>query len=91
MIGDSGVVFPARPSGTEKAIAFNKEKRNLDVEPFTVHVTEKTTFQAPVVNYAADIKALLSPALDAIYLGQEPVSSMTQVNEQVNKLLEQQK
>lgn len=91
MIGDSGVIFPARPSGTEKAIAFNKEKRNLDVEPFTVHVTEKTTFQAPVVNYAADIKALLSPALDAIYLGQEPVSSMTQVNEQVNKLLEQQK
>lgn len=90
IIGDAGVVFPARPAGTQRAVEYNKRERNLDVDAFTVQVRDKTTFQAPVVNYAADIQALITPALDAIYMGREPVSSMTQVNEQINSLLEQQ-
>ncbi|GAB94822.1 multiple sugar transport system substrate-binding protein [Kineosphaera limosa] len=90
IIGRAGVVFPARPSGTQLATEYNRTQRQLDVTPFTVHVTDGTTFQAPVVNYAADIQALIRPALDAIYMGREPVSSMTAVNEQVNALLEQQ-
>lgn len=90
IVGRAGVVFPARPSGTQLAMDYNRTERNLDVTPFTMHVTDHTTFQAPVVNYAADIQALITPALDAIYLGQEPVSSMTGVNEQINALLEQQ-
>ena len=33
IIGQSGVVFPARPAGTELAIAYNKTERKLDVTP----------------------------------------------------------
>jgi hypothetical protein len=62
IIGESGVVFPARPDGTELAIAFNKTKRKLDVTPFTDQVKDKTTFLFPVTNNAADIIALMNPA-----------------------------
>ena len=44
IIGQSGVVFPARPEGTELAIHYNNTERNLDVSAFTEQVTDKTTF-----------------------------------------------
>ena len=44
IIGQSGVVFPARPNGTNLAIKYNSEKRHLDVSPFTDQVKDKTTF-----------------------------------------------
>jgi len=86
IIGESGVVFPARPEATEKAIAYNKAERDLDVTPFTEQVTDKTTFLFPVTTNAADITALLIPRFDAVYIGSEPVSSLTDVNKQLNNL-----
>jgi len=86
IIGESGVVFPARPEATEKAIAYNKAERDLDVTPFTDQVTDKTTFLFPVTTNAADITALLIPRFDAVYIGSEPVSSLTEVNKQLNNL-----
>jgi multiple sugar transport system substrate-binding protein len=88
VIGQSGVVFPARPEATEKAIAFNSDERHLDVTPFTDQVTEKTTFLFPVTTNAADITALMAPRLDAVYLGSQPVSSLTELNNQLNTLFE---
>ena len=38
IIGRSGVVFPARPGGTELAIDYNQNERKLDVTPFTHQV-----------------------------------------------------
>lgn len=86
LIGSSGVVFPARPEGTNLAVAYNKEERKLDVTPFTDQVKSKTTFLFPVTNNAADIVALTGPALDAVYIGDEPVSSLTGLNNQLNQL-----
>ena len=86
IIGQSGVVFPARPKGTELAIAYNKNERNLDVTPFTDQVKDKTTFLFPVTTNAADITALLQPRLDAVYIGSKPVSSLTALNGQLNEL-----
>jgi multiple sugar transport system substrate-binding protein len=86
IIGQSGVVFPARPNGTELAVAYNKNQRNLDVTPFTQQVKEKTTFLFPVTTNAADITALVNPRLDAVYIGSEPVSSLTTLNNQLNDL-----
>jgi multiple sugar transport system substrate-binding protein len=86
IIGQSGVVFPARPEATEKAIAYNKAERDLDVSAFTDQVTDKTTFLFPVTTNAADITALLAPRLDAVYIGTEPVSSLTELNNQLNDL-----
>jgi multiple sugar transport system substrate-binding protein len=88
IIGESGVVFPARPEATEKAIAYNKNERNLDVTPFTDQVKDKTTFLFPVTTNAADITALLVPRMDSVYIGSDPVSSLTGVNNQLNQLFE---
>ncbi|WP_433729570.1 ABC transporter substrate-binding protein [Actinoplanes sp. CA-051413] len=86
LIGESGVVFPARPEATELAVAYNKNERKLDVTAFTDQVKDKTTFLFPVTTNAADITALLQPRLDAVYLGSKPVSSLTELNDQLNDL-----
>ena len=86
IIGQSGVVFPARPKGTELAIAFNKSERKLDVSAFTDQVSDKTTFLFPVTTNAADITALMAPRLDAVYIGSSPVDSLTKLNNQLNDL-----
>ncbi|WP_048555810.1 ABC transporter substrate-binding protein, partial [Nostocoides japonicum] len=86
IIGQSGVVFPARPEGTALAIAYNENKRHLDVSPFTDHVKNHTTFLFPVTSNAADITALMQPAMDAIYIGSQPVSSLTTLNTQLDQL-----
>jgi multiple sugar transport system substrate-binding protein len=86
IIGQSGVVFPARPHATDLAIQYNKTQRNLDVTPFTNQVKEHTTFLFPVTSNAADITALMNPRMDAVYIGSSPVSSMTKLNDQLNNL-----
>jgi multiple sugar transport system substrate-binding protein len=88
IIGRSGVVFPARPEATELAIAYNRDERKLDVTPFTDQVKDKTTFLFPVTSNAADILALMNPRMDAVYIGSAPVSSLTGLNGQLNKLFE---
>jgi len=88
IIGQSGVVFPARPNGTNLAVAYNKTERKLDVTPFTRQVAEKTTFLFPVTTNAADITALMAPRLDAVYIGSSPISSLTELNNQLNALFE---
>jgi multiple sugar transport system substrate-binding protein len=86
IIGQSGVVFPARPAATDLAIKFNQDSRHLDVTPFTDQVKDKTTFLFPVTTNAADITALMQPRLDSIYIGSAPVSSLTKLNTQLNDL-----
>lgn len=88
IIGESGVVFPARPGGTDRAIAYNRDERGLDVSAFTGHITQQTTFLFPVTMNAADITALMRPRLDSVYLGSSPVSTMTTLNDQLNDLFE---
>jgi len=88
IIGSSGVVFPARPRGTQLAIDYNRTERGLDVTPFTDQVKDKTTFLFPVTTNAADITALMMPRMDAVYIGSAPVSSLTTLNDQLNKLFE---
>jgi multiple sugar transport system substrate-binding protein len=88
IIGESGVVFPARPEGTRRAIQFNQQERQLDVTPFTQHVEQGTTFLFPVTSHAADIVALMQPALDSVYIGEKPASSLTELNDQLNQLFE---
>jgi multiple sugar transport system substrate-binding protein len=86
IIGQSGVVFPARPAGTDLAIAYNKNERKLDVTPFTQQVEQKTTFLFPVTTNAADIAALMAPRMDAVYIGSSPTTSLTKLNGQLNEL-----
>ncbi|MGN6408921.1 MAG: ABC transporter substrate-binding protein [Curtobacterium sp.] len=86
IVGEAGIVFPARPAGTEAAVASFRE-RGLDVTAFTRQVEEKTTFLFPVTRNPADVQALLQPAFDDVYANGKPISTLTGVNEQVNTLL----
>lgn len=86
IVGKAGIVFPARPAGTEAAVASFRE-RGLDVSAFTRQVEEKTTFLFPVTKNPADVQALLQPALDDVYANGKSIHTLTGVNEQVNTLL----
>lgn len=86
IIGQAGVVFPARQGGTDLAIAYNKNERQLDVTPFTQQVKDKTTFLFPVTTNAADIAALMAPRMDAVYIGSSPIDSLSKLNTQLDDL-----
>lgn len=87
LVGQEGVVFPARPAGTEAAIAAFNEA-GVDVSPFTDLVENDNTVLFPVTEHAAEILSIINPVLDAIYIGSEDVSALTDANEEINSLFE---
>ncbi|MGW6909937.1 extracellular solute-binding protein [Streptomyces sp. NPDC054940] len=91
IVGKAGVVFPATPAGTEAAIAAYKEN-GIDVSAFTKPVADKQdfrTFSYPITNYAADVTALMQPAMEDIYGNGKPVTGLDQTNSQINLILDQ--
>lgn len=89
IVGDAGVVFPAQQSGVDKAIAAY-EAKNVDVSAFTDQATEPDgTFLFPVTDHAAEIDALVKPAIQSVLLGQaKAADALPPVNEQVNALFQ---
>jgi multiple sugar transport system substrate-binding protein len=90
-VGGLGVVFPATPEGTEAAVAAYG-KRGIDVSAFTRPVDDEQGFRLfsyPITNYAADVQALMRPAMQDVYGGGEPVSSLDETNDQINLILDQ--
>ena len=83
IVGDKGVVFPAIPSSTDKAAAAFKAK-GVDVDAFLVHVKDGTTFLFPITDKASAVGNIMSPAMDAVYNGKEPATSLTKANDEVN-------
>jgi multiple sugar transport system substrate-binding protein len=91
VVGKAGVVFPATPAGTEAAIAAYEEK-GIDVSAFTEPVADKKdfrTFSYPITNYAADVTALMQPAMEDIYGNGKPVTELDRTNSQINLILDQ--
>ncbi|MDX2602218.1 sugar ABC transporter substrate-binding protein [Streptomyces caniscabiei] len=91
VVGRYGVVFPATPAGTEAAVAAY-EKKGLDVSAFTEPVADRKsfrTFSYPITNYAADVTALMQPAMEDIYGNGAPVSGLDETNDQINLILDQ--
>ncbi|CAM5269989.1 hypothetical protein SALBM311S_12532 [Streptomyces alboniger] len=91
VVGRYGVVFPATTAGTDAAIAAYR-KKGIDVSAFTDPVADKKhfrTFSYPITNYAADVTALMQPAMEDIYGNGKPVSSLDQTNDQINLILDQ--
>ncbi len=87
IIGEAGVVFPAKESGTKASLEVRKAA-GIDTSAFTVHIDEGTTTLQAVTANAADFDALTRPAFEAIYIGQAPVSSLTDLNDQMNRFFE---
>ncbi|UUU26747.1 ABC transporter substrate-binding protein [Streptomyces sp. DSM 40750] len=91
VVGRYGVVFPATPAGTEAAVVAY-EKKGLDVSAFTEPVADTEnfrTFSYPITNYAADVTALMQPAMEDIYGNGAPVSGLDETNDQINLVLDQ--
>lgn len=87
IVGDKSVVFPAIPSATDKAQAAFKAK-GIDVSPFLVQLKDKTTFLFPITDHAAEINNMMTPAMDNVLSGKAQLSSLTDVNNQVNQLFQ---
>ena len=84
-VGGKGIVFPALDSGVQKATAAFKSK-GVDVTPFTTQVKDGTTFLFPITDHAAEITAIMQPAMDAVMAFKAEPSSLTAANDQVNAL-----
>ncbi len=56
---------------------------------FTRPVADRTTFSYPITDYAADLVALMKPALQDIYANGKPVSGLDTTNRQINRILAQ--
>jgi multiple sugar transport system substrate-binding protein len=90
-VGGYGVVFPATPDGTAAAVAAYR-KKGIDVTAFTEPVADKkdfTTFSYPITNYAADVYALMHPAMQDVFGNGKSVSGLGQTNDQINLILSQ--
>jgi multiple sugar transport system substrate-binding protein len=90
-VGSYGIVFPATPDGTKAAVAAYK-KKGIDVTAFTRPVADKkdfTTFSYPITNYAADVYALMHPAMQDVFANDAPVSGLSRTNSQINLILDQ--
>ncbi|MDH6622382.1 multiple sugar transport system substrate-binding protein [Streptomyces sp. LBL] len=90
-VGSYGIVFPATPDGTKAAVAAYR-KKGIDVSAFTKPVADKkdfATFSFPITTYAADVYALMHPAMQDIYGNGKSVSSLDQTNDQINLILDQ--
>lgn len=87
LVGEKAVVFPALP----EALAIAEEQfraKGVDVEAFTTHVENQTTFLYPITENAADVEAIMGPAMDAVMSGKAPASSLSDANDQVNALFQ---
>lgn len=87
IIASYGIVFPAITASTEKAIAVF-EKTGPSTKPFTQHVEDGTTFYFPLTYFGADVKAIMTPAIEAVWANRVPASTLTEYNRQVNLLFE---
>lgn len=90
-VGSYGIVFPATPDGTKAAVAAYG-KKGIDVTAFTEPVADKkdfTTFSYPITDYAADVYALMHPAMQDIYGNGKPVTGLDRTNDQINLILSQ--
>ncbi|MFJ5274214.1 ABC transporter substrate-binding protein [Streptomyces sp. NPDC088358] len=90
-VGRYGIVFPATSDGTRAAVAAYR-KKGIDVTAFTRPVADRkdfTTFSYPITDYAADVFALMHPAMQDIYANHAPVSGLSRTNGQINLILDQ--
>jgi len=85
VIAEAAVVFPAIKTSVGIAET-NFEKKGIDVSAFTTQVKDKTTFLFPITDHAADVDAVMQPAMDAAMSGTVDAAKLTAANTQVNGL-----
>jgi multiple sugar transport system substrate-binding protein len=84
IVGQAGVVFPARPEADKAAEAAHKAK-GFDVSAFTMLATPETTFPFPISDHGNEISAILKTALQNVMLNKgDPAKILKAANDEVN-------
>lgn len=86
VIGGGAVVFPAIPSATATAQEAHAAN-GVNVEAFTVHVDEGTTFLFPITVEGSDIQTIMGNAIDSVMRGEGDVSGILAANDEINELI----
>lgn len=88
IVGNAGVVFPARPEAVDLAIEAHKA-RGVDVSAFTKLANAESTFSFPMTERGNEVDTILKTALDKVMLGQgEPAEVLPAANEEINALFQ---
>lgn len=86
IIAEQGVVFPAIMTSSDIA-AEVFDGMGYDSKAFTVHIEEGTGVMSPVVDRWAQVESIMSPAMAAVISFNQPPSSLTTANNQVNQMM----
>ena len=78
-------MFPAIASATDEAKKVFAE-RGVDVNPFTIHLEDESTFLFPITDKASQIDSLITPALEKVYSGKADTKVIVEANERINAL-----
>jgi multiple sugar transport system substrate-binding protein len=86
IVAKAGVVFPAVSASMPAArAAFSKA--GWDVAPFLEPVEAGDVFSYPANPNAADVSAVMTPAMDSVLSFQSDPGSLIKANNDVNKIL----
>ncbi|MEL6894342.1 MAG: extracellular solute-binding protein, partial [Actinomycetota bacterium] len=86
VIGGGAVVFPAIPEAT--AVAQEAHASNgVNVEAFTVHVNDGTTFLFPISIEGSEVQNQVGTTLDAFMRGEADEQAIIDVNAAINDLI----
>lgn len=86
IVAKAGVVFPAVTASMPAAKA-TFAKAGWDVTPFLEPVEAGNVFPFPANPNAADVSAVMTPAMEAVVGFQADPSSLAKANEEVNEIL----
>lgn len=90
IVGDAGIVFPAIPSGVDRALEAYRQ-RGIDATAFTDLVESgDQTFPFPITDFSAQIGSIMNSTMGRIFLaGGDVAQNLTRANEQINALFQQ--
>lgn len=88
VVGASGIVFPAIPSGTAAAVKAHGDQ-GVDVSAYTSIARPETTFAFPLTDFGNQINDIFKAAIDRVLLNQgDPADTLKTANDEVNKLFQ---
>ena len=86
LIASQAIVFPAIKTSTEKSLAAFDAK-GYDMAPFLAYLDGGHTFLPPITRNSAEVTDLANAAMESIYLGSADASVLTDVNDQINAVI----
>jgi multiple sugar transport system substrate-binding protein len=84
-VGEAGVIFPARNSATDVALAA-RDAKGLDSSAFTSVADAGDTWPIPAFERSAEVNSAVQDAMQAVAQGDDPAERLKEANETVEAL-----